>query len=100
VFFVVGALVFGEALHVSLVEGTQPFVSRPVLGALVLGSVFIGLGYVLREEPVPKHSARDDVQSEPASDETPGDDEYDPRLSPLGNEPSETRGDDDDRVNG
>ncbi|WP_224269635.1 hypothetical protein [Haloprofundus salinisoli] len=97
VLLVTGALVFGEALHQSVVTGEASLFSQPILLALGLGTVLIVLGYWVR---VPAEELTSDVSSptRPDADDssagkpTPdADSEYDPRLSPLGNTPSDTR---------
>ncbi|WP_224332257.1 hypothetical protein [Haloprofundus halobius] len=95
VLLVTGALVFGEALHQSIVSGEASLLSRPILLALALGTVLIALGYWVRvplEELQAGESRTDapvDGVSRPDGPVTPADDEYDPRMSPLGNVPSD-----------
>ncbi|KTG09938.1 hypothetical protein AUR64_09965 [Haloprofundus marisrubri] len=99
VLLVTGALVFGEALHQSVVTGEVSLFSQPVLLALGLGTVLMAVGYRVRipadeltreTASTPSESTEDDPAGDQPVD-APGDAEYDPRLSPLGNTPSDAR---------
>ncbi|UPV99637.1 hypothetical protein M0R88_14075 [Halorussus gelatinilyticus] len=89
VLLVVGALLVGEALHGGVVTGEFAVTSPYVVLRIILGGIFIALGYRLRspvEEYVdmpsgePNRSGRDDEQS-PDPDQSG---EFDPEMSPLG----------------
>ncbi|WP_117591867.1 hypothetical protein [Haloprofundus halophilus] len=93
VLLVTGALVFGEALHQSVVAGEASLSSQPILLALALGTVLIALGYWVRvpldELTRETSSSRSESAGDDALGDAPADSEYDPRLSPLGNTPSD-----------
>ncbi|WP_224447248.1 hypothetical protein [Haloprofundus salilacus] len=106
VLLVTGALVFGEALHQSIVTGEVSLFSQSILLALALGTALIALGYRVR---VPAEVLRNRRSKDGGSDATdaaaladasvdgapadgaPADADYDPRMSPLGNTPSDAR---------
>ncbi len=88
VLLVVGALLVGEALHGGVVQGTYRLTSPYVVLRVILGSIFIALGYRFKtpaEEYVstpsdqPTRSDREDDSPDP--DQTG---EFDPEMSPLG----------------
>ena len=95
VLLVVGALLVGQALHVSLVEGSVPVTSTRVLILVALGSVLVVLGYAARRPVAESYGLTSDADDQPDPDR-PGvaDDDgrpsaeseasFDPELSPLG----------------
>lgn len=89
VLLVVGALLVGEALHGGVVEGTYALTSPYVVVRVVLGGIFIALGYRFRapvDEYVTTPSDAAD-RSDRRADESPDPDqsgEFDPEMSPLG----------------
>jgi hypothetical protein len=93
---VIGAFVFGQALHGGVVTGAQPLASTWVVGRLVLGTVLMAVGARFRvptEEYVSMPSGDPDQTTDPA-DETG---EFDSELSPLGDDDLEHVDADDDR---
>jgi hypothetical protein len=89
VLLVVGALLVGEALHGGVVQGTYRLTSPYVVLRVILGSIFIALGYRFKtpaEEYVSTPSDRP-TRSEQLDDSSPDPDqtgEFDPEMSPLG----------------
>lgn len=72
VLVVVGALVIGGALHLSLVRGQVSLTAPVTLGRIALGLVLIGVGYWIRV---------------PTDEQVPDEEEdLDPDLSPLDDE--------------
>ena len=95
ILLVVGALLVGEALHGGVVTREFAVTSPYVVLRILLGGVFIALGYRLRspveeyvEMPSGEPSRSGDATAEsPDADESPSADrsgEFDPELSPLG----------------
>jgi hypothetical protein len=97
----VGALLVGEALHVTFVQGSVSITSGAFLGPLVLGSILLALGYRARAPVAEAYDLTSDSEESggPKTDAPRADDteeEYDPELSPLGDaEPGEAREDRD-----
>lgn len=95
VLLLVGALLVGEALHVTFVTGAVSVTSTAFLGPLVLGSVLLLLGYRARAPVAAAYDLTSDSEEtrQPKTDATRADDaegDYDPELSPLGDaEPGE-----------
>lgn len=89
VLLVVGALLVGEAIHGGVVQGTYDLTSPWVVLRVVLGSIFIALGYRFKtptEEYVATPSDGPD-QSNRTTDQSPDPDQtgdFDPEMSPLG----------------
>ena len=81
----VGALLFGNSFYVSFTTGAQDFLSVPVIGQLVIGTVLMVLGYRFQITADELQGPTVD-RSEPtdASPGSGGDDEFDPALSPVG----------------
>jgi hypothetical protein len=114
VLLVVGALLVGQALHVSLVEGSVPVTSTRVLILVVLGSVLVALGYAARGPVAESYGLTSDAddRADPdrpgapsdgdgrrSADGTPSEGEasFDPDLSPLGDSaPGDARSGDAD----
>lgn len=111
VLLVVGALLVGQALHVSLVEGSVPVTSTRVLILVALGSVLVVLGYAARRPVAESYGLTSDAEDQPDPDpdrpsvasEKDGrptaesEASFDPELSPLGDAaPGDARGDDAD----
>jgi hypothetical protein len=112
---VVGALLVGEALHGGVVTGEFAVTSPYVVLRVLLGGVFIALGYRLRSpieeyvempsgEPDRSGGASDDpsdADRSPDTDRSPNADqsgEFDPEMSPLGGDGLEhVDADEDDR---
>jgi hypothetical protein len=83
---VLGALIFGQAIHGGVVTGQQPVVSTWVVGRLVLGTVLMAVGarfQVPTDEYVamPSGEPTGSDQSADSEDETG---EFDADVSPLG----------------
>ncbi len=109
---VVGALLVGEALHGGVVTREFAVTSPYVVLRILLGGVFIALGYRLRspveeyvEMPSGEPSRSGDASGEPPdADESPTADpsgEFDPEMSPLGGDGLEhVDADEDDRNGG
>ncbi|WP_158057450.1 hypothetical protein [Halorussus halophilus] len=103
-FLVVGALLVGDAIHVSLVTGEFAVTHWWVFGRFLLGSVFIALGYRFR---TPTSEYVDMPSGEPTREQTDEDGEpaegatgdFDPEMSPLGDDGLEHL-DSDDRSAG
>ncbi len=93
VLLVVGALIVGDALNGAVVAGRYPLTSPAAIGRLLAGSLFIYLGYRFKtplEEYIatPTETEREEVE-EPEG-------EFDPELSPIGNDaPGDGRRDDE-----
>ncbi len=89
VLLVVGALLVGEALHGGVVQGTYGLTSPYVVIRVILGSIFIALGYRFKtpaEEYVSTPSDQP-TRSEQVGDSSPDPDqtgEFDSEMSPLG----------------
>ena len=114
VLLVVGALLVGQALHVSLVEGSVPVTSTRVLILAALGSVLVVLGYAARGPVAESYGLTSDPDDQPdpdrpgvAADDAPPEDRrqsaveseasFDPDLSPLGDSaPGDARSGDAD----
>lgn len=98
VLLVVGALLVGEAIHGGVVTGTHPVTSPWVVLRLVVGAVFIALGYRFQTpadactvtpsaEPTRSDQQRADAGTGDASTGDAGEaSEFDSDLSPLGND--------------
>jgi hypothetical protein len=90
VLLLVGALLVGEALHVTFVQGQVSVTSVTFLGPLVLGSVLLLLGYRARAPVAQAYDLTSDSEESPSGPKTDApraddaEDEYDPELSPLG----------------
>lgn len=96
---VLGALIFGQAIHGGVVTGQYPVASTWVVGRLVLGTVLMAAGarfQVPTEEYVSMPSGEPD-QSEGASGQSEETAEFDSELSPLGDDELEHVDADDDR---
>lgn len=110
VLLVVGALLVGEAIHAGVVTGTYDVTSPYVVLRVLVGAVFIALGYRFRtptEEYVATPSAdrperaTDDADSSADATNSPADatdnsGEFDPAMSPLGDDGLEHVETDDD----
>jgi len=109
VLLVVGALLVGQALHVSVVEGSVPVTSTRVLILVALGSVLVALGYAARRPVAESYGLTSDAddQGDADRDAVAGDADrssaaeseasFDPELSPLGDTaPGDARGDEAD----
>ncbi|UPV73589.1 hypothetical protein M0R89_13700 [Halorussus limi] len=86
---VVGALLVGEALHGGVVTGEYAVTSPYVVLRVVLGGVFIALGYRFQspvESYVEMPSGEPDRsrESSEGSPDPDGSGEFDPEMSPLG----------------
>lgn len=96
---VIGALVFGQALHGGVVTGQYPVTSTWVVGRLVGGAVLMAVGakfQVPTEEYVSMPSGEPD-RSDGASDAAEESGEFDADVSPLGDDGLEHVDADDDR---
>ena len=91
VLLVVGALLVGEAIHGGIVQDTYALTSPYVVLRVVVGSIFIALGYRFKtptEDYVATPSEKPS-RSEEATDESPDPDQtgdFDPEMSPLGDD--------------
>ncbi len=93
VLLVVGALLVGEAIHGGVVNGTYALTSPWVVLRVVVGGLFIALGYRFRT-PTEEYVAMPSGEShrrEGSGDESPDPDgtgdrtgDFDPEMSPLG----------------
>ncbi|PSQ46060.1 hypothetical protein BRD15_10185 [Halobacteriales archaeon SW_6_65_15] len=96
---VLGALIFGQAIHGGVVTGRYPVVSTWVVGRLVGGTVLMAVGarfQVPTEEYVSMPSGDPD-RSDGTTDPTEESAEFDSELSPLGDDDLEHLDADDDR---
>jgi hypothetical protein len=102
VLLLVGALLVGEAIHVTFVTGQVAVTSPSFFAPLVIGSVLLLLGYRARAPVAEAYDLTSDGDEEPSkprpdaprADEA--EDEFDPGMSPLGDaEPRTTDRDDD-----
>ncbi len=86
---VVGALLVGEALHGGVVTGQAPLTSPYVVVRVVLGGLFIALGYRFRTPvedyvDVPSGDPNRSGESEEPSPDPDQSGDFDPEMSPLG----------------
>ncbi|WP_135851371.1 hypothetical protein [Halorussus salinus] len=106
---VVGALLVGEALHGGVVTREFAVTSPYVVIRILLGGVFIALGYRLRSpveeyvempsgEPSRSGDASNDSPATDQSQEADRSGEFDPELSPLGGDGLEHVDADEDDV--
>ncbi|ACV12011.1 hypothetical protein Huta_1841 [Halorhabdus utahensis DSM 12940] len=82
VFVVVGALVIGQAIHLSVVTGEQALLAVETLLMVGGGTAAVGIGYAVR--PSPRSIATGDRGSEPSGEAD--DNTFDSDLSPVGDE--------------
>ena len=89
VLLLVGALLVGDALHVTFVENTASVTSVRFIGPTVIGTIILLLGYRAR---APVAEAYDLTRNDEESDRDPGtvnraddpESEFDPEMSPIG----------------
>ena len=86
---VVGALLVGEALHGGVVTGQAPLTSPYVVVRVVLGGIFIALGYRFQTPvedyvDVPSGEPNRSRESEESSPDPDQSGDFDPEMSPLG----------------
>lgn len=90
-FLVTGALLVGDALHGSVVTGQYSVTSPAAVLRAVAGLVSIAVGYRLETPPseytsVPSGQSRESTDDAGGDDAAPGGDDFDPDLSPLGDD--------------
>lgn len=94
---VTGALLVGDALHGSVVTGQYPVSSPAAVLRAVAGVVCIALGYRLKTPPSEYTSLPSDAVTDGDSDASEADHgDFDPEMSPLGEDGLEAVDGDDE----
>lgn len=78
VLVVSGALLIGQVLHVTVVTNQAPLTASLQLTKLAVGAVFVGVGWLIGVPP--------DEQVPEGEVDADADTEFDPEMSPVGEE--------------